>query len=42
MKRERTMEVKKVAGEWKIWDKKKEIAKLVEKAKKPVSEHFHK
>ena len=36
------MEVKKVAEEWKIWDKEKEAAKSEAKAKKLVPEKFHK
>ena len=36
------MEVKKVAEEQKIWDKKEEVAKLEEKAKKLVLENLHK
>jgi len=35
------MKVKKITEEWEIWDKKKEVEKLKEKAKKLVSEHFH-
>jgi len=34
--------VKKNAKEWEIWDKKEEVAKSEEKAKKLVSECFHK
>jgi len=36
------MEVRKVAEEWEIWDKEKEAAKSEAKAKKLVSERFHK
>ena len=36
------MEVKRVAKEWKIWNKEKEAAKLEEEAKKLVSPRFHK
>ena len=38
-KRERMMEVKRIAEEWKIWDKEEEAAKL-EEAKKLILEHF--
>jgi len=41
-KRKRTMEVKKVAEEWEIWDEEEAAAKLEEEAKRLVSEHFHK
>ena len=34
-KKERTIEVKKVAEEWEIWDEEEEVKKLVQ-------EHFHK
>ena len=40
-KRERTMEVKRVAKEWKIWDEKEEAAKSEAEAKKLVLEQFH-
>jgi len=40
-KRERTMEVKRVAKEWEIWDEKEEAAKLETEAKKLVLEQFH-
>ena len=36
------MEIKKVTKEWKIWDKKKEVAKSEAEAKKLVPEKFHK
>jgi len=36
------MEVKRVAEEWEIWDKKEEAAKLETEAKKLVPEQFHK
>jgi len=36
------MEVKKVAEEWKIWDKKEEAVKSEEDAKKLVFLRFHK
>ena len=36
------MDVKKVAEEWKIWDEKKEIARLEKEKKKLVLEQFHK
>ena len=42
LKRKRIMEVKKMAEEWKIQDKKEEIVKLVKEAKELVLEHFHK
>ena len=41
-KKTRMMEVKRVAEEWEIWDKKKEIAKSEEEVEKLVSEKFHK
>ena len=41
-KKGKTMEIKKVTKEWKIWDKKEEAAKLEAKAKKLVPEKFHK
>ena len=40
-KKGKTMEVKKVAEEWKIWDEEEEAAKLEEEAKKLVPEKFH-
>jgi len=36
------MEVKRVAEEWKIWDKEEEVAKPEEEAKKLVLERFYK
>ena len=36
------MDVKRVAEEWKIWDKKEEAAKLEAKAKKLVPQKFYK
>jgi len=42
LKKKRTIEVKKVAKEWKIWDKKEEVAKSEEEVKKLVSECFYK
>jgi len=36
------MEVKKVAEEWKIWDKKEEAVRSEAEAKKLVPENFHK
>ena len=36
------MEVKRVAEEWKIWDKKEEVAKSEVEAKKLAPEKFHK
>jgi len=41
-KKKRTIEVKKVAEEWEIWNKEEEVVKLEEKAKKLVLERFHK
>ena len=41
-KKGKTMEVKKVAEEWEIWNKEKEVAKSEEEAKKLVPEKFHK
>ena len=41
-KKRKTMEVKKVAEEWEIWDKEEEVAKSEVKAKKLVPEKFHK
>jgi len=41
-KRERTMEVKKVAEEWEIWDKEGEAIKSEKEGKKLVPERFHK
>ena len=40
-KRENTMEVKKIAEEWEIWDKEEETVKLDAEAKKLVPEQFH-
>ena len=36
------MEVKKVAKEWEIWDKKKKVAKSEKEAKKLILQRFHK
>ena len=41
-KKGKTMEVKKVAEEWEIWDEDEEIAKSEGEAKKLVPEKFHK
>jgi len=41
-KKGKTMEVKKVAEEWEIWDEEEEAAKSEAKAKKLVPEKFHK
>jgi len=41
-KKGKTMEVKKVAEEWKIWDEEEEAAKSEVEAKKLVLEKFHK
>jgi len=40
-KRKKTMEVKKVAEEWEIWDEEEETAKSEVEAKKLVPEKFH-
>jgi len=40
-KKRRTVEVRKVAEEWEIWDEEKEAAKSEEEAKKLVPENFH-
>jgi len=40
-KRKRTMEVKRIAEEWEIWDEEEEAAKLKAEAKKLVPERFH-
>ena len=40
--KKRLIEVKKIAGEWKIWNKKKKVAKSEKEAKKLVSLRFHK
>ena len=40
-KKRMTIEVKKVAEEWEIWDEKEEAAKLEVEAKKLVPEKFH-
>ena len=41
-KKGKTIEVRKVAEEWEIWDKEEEGAKLEAEAKKLVPEKFHK
>ena len=41
-RRGKTMKVKKVAEEWKIWEKEKEAARSETEAKKLVPEKFHK
>jgi len=41
-KKAKTMEVKRIAEEWEIWDEKEETAKLEAEAKKLVPEKFHK
>ena len=38
----RTMKIKKVVEEWKIWDEEVEMAKLEEEKKRLVPERFHK
>ena len=40
-KKGNTMEVKKVAEEWEIWNEEEEAAKLVAEAKKMVPEKYH-
>ena len=42
LKKKKTMEVKKVAKEWEIWDEEEEVARSEEEAKKLVPEQFHK
>ena len=39
---EKMVEIKKVVKKWEIWDKKEEVAKSKEEAKKLVSQRFHK
>ena len=39
--KEKTMEVKRVAEEWEIWDEEEEAAKLEAEAKKLVPKKFH-
>ena len=41
-KKRKTMEVKKIAEEWEIWDEEEEAAKSEAEAKKMVPEKFHK
>jgi len=41
-KGEKTIEVKKIAEEWEIWDEEEEVAKSDADAKKLVPEKFHK
>ena len=41
-KKGKTMEVKKVAEEWEIWDEEEEVARSEAEAKKLVPEQFHK
>jgi len=41
-KKGKTVEVRKVAEEWEIWDKEEEAAKSEVEAKKLVPERFHK
>ena len=41
-KKKGMMEVKKVAKEWKIWDKEEEVAKSEEETKRLILERFHK
>jgi len=41
LKRERTIEVKRVGEEWEIWNEEEEVAKSEAEAKKLVPERFH-
>ena len=41
-KEKKTIEIKKIAEEWEIWDNKEEVAKSEKEAKKLVLECFHK
>jgi len=41
LKKERAIEVKRVAEEWEIWDEEEEVAKSEAEAKKLVPEQFH-
>jgi len=41
-KKERIMEIKKVAKEWEIWNEKEEVAKSEEEAKNLVPQRFYK
>ena len=41
-KKGKTVEVKRVAEEWEIWDEEEEVAKSEAEAKKLVPEKFHK
>ena len=41
-KKGKTIEVKKVAEEWEIWDKEEEVARSEAEVKKLVPEKFHK
>jgi len=41
LKRDKMMEVKRVAEEWEIWDEEEEAAKSEAEAKKLVPEQFH-
>jgi len=40
-KKGKTMEIKKVAEEWEIWDEEEEVAKSEAEAKKMVPEKYH-
>ena len=40
-KKGKTIEIRKVAEEWEIWEEKEEAAKLEAEAKKLVPERFH-
>ena len=41
-KKEKTIEIKKMAEKWEIWDKKEEAARSEKKEKKLVPKQFHK
>ena len=41
-KKEKTIEIKKMAKEWEIWDKKEDAARSEKKEKKLVPKQFHK
>lgn len=41
-KKEKTIEIKKIAKKWEIWDKKEEVARSEKKEKKLVPKQFHK
>jgi len=41
-RKKRTIDIKRVAEKWEIWDEKEEIVKLEAETKKLVPEKFHK